>query len=122
VLYNVSNLQPFLAALSAAARRGVVVEVTATHPLAETARLWRHFYDLARPTGPNAELIREVMRESGIDPTVQRSAQPARPVPREVTVAEMRRRLCLAPGREPEVDLVLGQLATSREVVTFSWR
>ena len=122
VLYNVADLPPFLLALTTAARRGVVVEVTAVHPLAGPARLWRHCYDLERPTGPDVGLICEVLRELGVDATLQRSSAPTRRVPREVSVAAMRRRLCLAPGREPEVDAALGPLPATREIATLSWR
>jgi len=43
VFYNVADLPPFVAALTAAAKRRVVVELTATHPLTASAPLWRHF-------------------------------------------------------------------------------
>ena len=49
VLHNVVDLPPFLRALTAAARRGVVVEMLAEHPLAWLDPLWLRFHDLRRP-------------------------------------------------------------------------
>src|SRR5206468_6423209 len=43
VFYNVSDLPPFVGALTKAARSRVVVELTATHPRTASAALWRHF-------------------------------------------------------------------------------
>ena len=44
VLHNVVDLPPFLRALTAAARRGVVVEMLAEHPLAWLDPLWLRFH------------------------------------------------------------------------------
>ena len=54
VLYNVPDLEPFLAALTGHARRQVVVELTAAHPLTSLNPLWLRFHGLQRPTGPTA--------------------------------------------------------------------
>src|SRR3954451_18694865 len=56
VFYNVADLAPFATALTAAANRRVVVEMTATHPLTASAALWRHFHGIERPAGPSADL------------------------------------------------------------------
>jgi SAM-dependent methyltransferase len=122
VLYNVADLEPFIAALTAHARRRVVVELTARHPLVATAPLWRHFHGLDRPTGPTADLAATVIRAAGIDVQVERWSRPPRDVPREVFVRLNRRRLCLPESAEPEVDRVMGLTAdVRRDVVTLWW-
>ncbi len=50
VTYNVAAIGPFLAALTAAARHSVIVEMTATHPLTSLNDLWLKFHGL-RPAG-----------------------------------------------------------------------
>lgn len=122
VFYNVADLPPFVSALSAHARRRVVVEMTATHPLTALAPLWRHFHGVERPAGPTAALAEQVLREHGIEPAVQTWTRPARDVPREVYVQMNRRRLCLPVDAEPEVDRLMGDTAsTGRDVVTMWW-
>ncbi|HET7310467.1 MAG TPA: class I SAM-dependent methyltransferase [Mycobacteriales bacterium] len=122
VLYNVTDLTSFVAALTAAARHRVVVELTTTHPLTATAPLWRHFHGVDRPDGPTADLAVEVLRASGLDPHVRRWSRPPRDVPREVYVRLNRRRLCLPADAEPEVDREMGDsTAWPRDVVTIWW-
>jgi SAM-dependent methyltransferase len=122
VFYNVADLPPFVAALTAAAKRRVVVELTATHPLTASAPLWRHFHGIDRPDGPTAELAVEVLREAGLAPHSKAWSRPPRDVPREAYVRLNRRRLCLPVDAEPEVDrLMADSAAASREVVTIWW-
>ena len=54
VFYNVADLVPFVNALSDHARRRVVVEMTALHPLSFLNPLWERFRDLSRPSAPTA--------------------------------------------------------------------
>jgi SAM-dependent methyltransferase len=122
VFYNVSDLPPFVAALTSAAKHRVVVELTATHPLTASAPLWRHFHGIERPAGPTAELALAVLRELGLDPKSQTWSRPPRDVPREAYVRLNRRRLCLPVDAEPEVDRLMADPATSsRQVVTMWW-
>lgn len=122
VFYNVAELPPFVAALSGHARRRVVIEMTAAHPLTALAPLWRHFHGIDRPDGPTASLAEQVLREHGVEPVVETWTRPARNVPREVYVRMNRRRLCLPVDAEPEVDRLMGDIATAgRNVVTMSW-
>lgn len=55
VLYNVADLEPFAAALNDHARRRVVIELTAEHPMARFNHLWRALHGIERPTRPRAE-------------------------------------------------------------------
>jgi SAM-dependent methyltransferase len=122
VFFNVPELPAFVDALFAHARRRVVVEMTAAHPLTALAPLWRHFHGIDRPHGPTAALAEQVLREHGIESTVETWTRPARDVPREVYVRMNRRRLCLPVDAEPEVDRLMGDTATAgRDVVTMWW-
>ena len=122
VFYNVADLPPFADALTTHARRRVVVEMTATHPLTNLAPLWRHFHGIERPEGPTAALAVEVLREIGIEPVVEPWTRPARDVPRQVYVSMNRRRLCLPVEAEPEVDRLMGDVTSmGRDVVTMWW-
>jgi SAM-dependent methyltransferase len=121
VLYNVADLAPFVRALTAAARRRVVVELTATHPMTTSAPLWRHFWNLDRPDGPTADLAVEVIRDLGVDAQIQRWSRPPRDVDRGVYVRMNRQRLCLPVDREQEVDEVMSPTDQPRDVVTLWW-
>ena len=122
VFYNVPNLRPFAAALSAHARHRVVVELTGRHPLVETASLWRHFHGIERPAGPTAALAADALRETGLVVHSKQWTRPPRDVPREVYVRLNRRRLCLPESAEPEVERAMGERGSwPREVVTMWW-
>jgi SAM-dependent methyltransferase len=109
VLYNVADLVPFVRALTASARRRVVVELTAEHPQLTLNPLWLHFHGLERPDGPNVDDAASVLREVGIQPEVERFTGPVRhrDVDRAHVVAFVRRRLCLPAERDSEVDELL---------------
>ena len=73
VLYNVADVGPFTAALTAAASRRVVLELSAVHPQAALSPLWRHFWGLERPDRPTAEDAEAVVGEVvGVAPSVER--------------------------------------------------
>jgi SAM-dependent methyltransferase len=125
VLYNVPDLGPFVLALTDHARERVVVEISAKHPTAVQAPLWLHFHGLVRPDGPTADDAVAVMREVGLDVSVEHSTHPPRPahVDRAQRVAFVRRRLCLPAERDPEVDALLPDetAVPPREVATIWW-
>jgi SAM-dependent methyltransferase len=112
VLYNSPDLVDFAGALAAAARRRVVIEITEAHPRVtkEESVLWRHFWQLERPGGPGWEDAVGVLRELGVEPSVEqwerRRGFGFRS--RDDLVAGFRRRLCLPADRDPEVLEVLG--------------
>jgi SAM-dependent methyltransferase len=122
VVYNIPALGDFAAALTTHARNRVVVEMTADHPRAGLNHLWRHFWDLDRPSGPTADDAVGALAEAGIHPHVERWLRRPQPVDREARVASVRRYLCLPPERDPEIDALVGE-AFSRpgEVVTLWW-
>ena len=67
VAYNVWELPAFVDALSAHARRRVVLELPVRHPLSWMNPLWKEFWDLDRPTSPTADDALTVIRDAGYD-------------------------------------------------------
>jgi SAM-dependent methyltransferase len=134
VLYNVPDLAPFAAALTARARRRVVCELTGRHPLADLGPLWRRFWDLERPDGPGAGDAVAALRELGlaVDRTDWESPDRFGFDDFDELVAFTRRRLCLPPARDGEVAEALLEEGTRqlggvwvsgrpRRVTTLSW-
>ena len=123
VLYNVPDLVGFATALQEHARRRVVVEITPHHPQVYRAPMWRHFWGLERPSGPDAALAAEVLREGGF-PVVRENSEPTgrdheRAAP--VEAAFWCRQLCLPPEREPDVAQLLRRLPFPTTRVTLWW-
>jgi SAM-dependent methyltransferase len=134
VFYNVPDLGPFIEALTQHARRRVVVELTAAHPLVPLNPLWLRFHGLARPDGPTADDVLAILDAMGLRARHTEWNRPAEADYRTLgELAEVtRRRLCLPAERAEEVeaalrDAGLGQdqaadLGTSgRAVVTIWW-
>ncbi|HXW46242.1 MAG TPA: class I SAM-dependent methyltransferase [Streptosporangiaceae bacterium] len=135
VVYNAPEIEPFLAALTAAARRLVVVELTAAHPLTSLNDLWLRFHGLRRPDGPTADDLLAILAAIGIEASHERwrrdtgNDHPSFAALVDVT----RRRLCLPAERSAEVARALeesgagsGRLAdlgtSGRELVTVWWK
>ena len=138
VVYNVADLGPFVQALDAHARCGVVLELTERHPLLWMSDLWMHFHGLERPTGPTAGDALAVLAEVGIDAQLE-----GRPVAaadngawfarREDAIHLVRKRLCLPAERDEEIAELLGSARLreidgswdvgpqSRTIVTIWW-
>lgn len=124
VLYNVADLHAFAVALTAHARRRVVVELGARHPVAPSNPLWKHFWGLDRPEGPTADDAIAVLVEAGIEPEVERDVRPLRrSADPEVWARFLTRRLCLPPERLPEVKEAMARWPepAERETVTVYW-
>lgn len=135
VVYNVADLPAFAEALTTHARRRVVLELTARHPLGDLNDLWLHFHGLVRPVAPTAETALAVLHELGLAPERQDWTTPPSPAnggfdQRADLVARTRRRLCLPAARDPEIAALLdARLAAPdgswhmppRSVVTFWW-
>jgi SAM-dependent methyltransferase len=120
VLHNVVDLPPFLTALTTAARRGVVVEMFAEHPMAWLDPLWARFHGLHRPPPATDDDAVAVLGELGVRPEVvewERAGGP-RQDPAWVT-----RRLCLPPDRIPDVASAMDDLPPRpRSTATLTWR
>ncbi len=111
VVYNVADLAPFVVALSAHARRRVVIELTNRHPTAWMADLWLRFHALARPTRPDSDDAASLIRGLGFDVRRHAAVVPHRPGGfrrREDAVASVRRRLCLDAAQDEAVAEALG--------------
>jgi len=117
--YNTVELPPFLVAMTAAARHGVVMELTAQHPMAWLDPLWVTFHGLHREPPATADDAVAVLTEMGIRPTVMRWERPARLPEDPGWVA---RRLCLPLDRSDEVAEALARIpGRPRQTVTLSW-
>ena len=134
VLYNAPDLGPFIDALTGHARRQVVVEMTAAHPLAALNPLWLHFHGLHRPDGPTAADVLAILDAMGLQAghTEWNRLGEADYTTMSELVDVTRRRLCLPPERAGEVEVALREhglcgdqpadLGTSgRAVVTIWW-
>jgi SAM-dependent methyltransferase len=134
VVYNVPDVLPFLAALTASARRLVVLELTAEHPLVSMNALWLRFHGLRRPEGPTADDVLAILAAMGIQAGHDRWQRP--PGADYDSFAELvdvtRRRLCLPADRAGDVAEALIDAGTDpdhpldfgtsrREVVTVWW-
>ena len=134
VLYNVPDLEPFVAALTDHARRLVVIEATATHPLTSLNQLWLDFHGLRRPDGPTGDDLLAILRCMGLRPEHRRWRRPGGPD--YASFAELidvtRRRLCLARDRADDVADALVKAgvdpahpqdlgSSGREVLTVWW-
>jgi SAM-dependent methyltransferase len=124
VFYNAPDLGPFVTALSQKARRRVVVELTARHPMSDLNDLWLHFHGLERPSGPTASDAVAVLRELGIEPAIMDWTRPAPAwlAAGPKRVAFVRRRLCVGPERDAEIAQLLEESGRpDRELVTIWW-
>lgn len=113
VLYNVADLKPFVEALTSHARRRVVIEITAHHPLAGLNPLWLRFHHLRRPERPTWEDAARALFALGLEPVVERHRRPDEPAVAGAfseVVALTRRRLCLPATREGEVAQALREM------------
>jgi SAM-dependent methyltransferase len=104
VVFNVPDLGDFFAALTAHARRRVVVELPERHPTSWLNPLWKHFHGLVRPTTPTSDDAAAIARALGHAVREERHLAPDHHYGSlEEMSAAACRRLCLAPSRAPEV-------------------
>jgi hypothetical protein len=87
----------------------VVVELTEQHPQAALNDLWWHFHGVRRPTAPGVDDLVAVLQELGVEARVEPAQRPSAAVaqPRDEVVRFARRRLCLPPSADAEVDRLL---------------
>jgi len=123
VVFNVSDLVPFVLALTDHAGRRVVLELTHRQPLSNLSAAWQQFWDLERPSSPTATDALEVVRATGVDARAEEFEQPDHKG--EVTdrdVEHTRIRLCLPADRDPEVrEFLEHQPRRPRKVTTIWW-
>jgi hypothetical protein len=76
VVYNVSDLASFVAALTRSPRRRVVVEVTAVHHMSWMAPYWEAIHGLPQPHEPIVQDVIAVLIELGLNVRQQRWNRP----------------------------------------------
>jgi SAM-dependent methyltransferase len=135
VLYNVPDLAPFVTALTGAARRVVVAEMTTEHPLVSLNALWLRFHGLVRPVGPTAADLLRIVDAMGLRAEHETWRRPGgRDYGSFAELVDVtRRRLCLPAERTGEVAEALAESgvdperpvdlgSSGREVVTIWWQ
>lgn len=123
VFYNVSELRPFVTALSSHARKRVVVELPLQHPLTNLAPWWKQFWDLDRPSTPTAVDAKDCVESLGYDVMqIETVAEDRTPVDEDLAVKFMRIRLCLPASRDAEIREFMHALPPQERVnVTLYW-
>ncbi len=124
VAFNVKDIAPFLLTLDSHARKRVVIEIPVRHPMSNMSEGWKYFWNLTRPTSPEAKDLIAVLRELGINAEIEYfessiKADNSSPEFR----SQVRRRLCLPEDRQSEVDtfLDLHPLSSRRQLATIWW-
>jgi SAM-dependent methyltransferase len=125
VFYNVADLAAFASALDAHARRRVVVELTAVHPMTWMAPYWKALHGLELPHRPIADDAVAVLED--LDFSVGRRAW-SRPYQMigesgDNAMRSMARRLCLPASRYEELSRLMAAVPPppQRDVVTLWW-
>jgi SAM-dependent methyltransferase len=134
VIYNVPEIRPFVTALTGNARRQVVAEMTAQHPLVSLNELWLRFHGLRRPVAPTAGDLIQILEAMGLRPAHETWRRPGGRdyASFDEMVDVTRRRLCLPPERAAEVAAALAESgidpedpedlgSSGRDVVTLWW-
>lgn len=135
VVYDVSPIETFIKAMHAHARRGVVLELTESHPWTPLGRYYRALHGIDRPVGPSVEdLVAVVVESVGVVPQVERWERPGGTwfESWDEIVELYRRRLVVPDARidevrpllEPDVTEIEGRLMvgdTVRHLATVSW-
>src|SRR5215470_11647112 len=117
VVYNVPDIWDFLETLTNHARRRVVIEMTAVHPLTSLNPLWLRFHGLQRPDGPTAADLLAILAGAGLNAGHTEWSRPAEADYEGFAelVDVTRRRLCLPADRASEVEAALLDLGSERE-------
>lgn len=124
VMYNVPQVEDFIQNMNHHALKRVVIEIPTNHPLSNMSELWRHFWDLERPTTPTYLNLIDVINELGFEPKFKVWAGQVRPEKDLDQAAEfMRIRLCLPKKRFTEVkEFMQSQpIQGTRELTTIWW-
>ena len=133
VVYNVADLGPFALEMTRHARRRVVVELTARHPMSDLNPLWLRVHGLVRPERPTADDAVAALRAMGL--AVESHAWSRQAVSEFATYRDMLavtgQRLCLPTDRVDDLDAALRELGVDpehprlgtpmRDVVTLWW-
>jgi SAM-dependent methyltransferase len=125
VIYNIADLVPFAAALTDHARHRVVLEMTWDHPTTNLNPLWLGLHGVVRPTRPTAYDAVAVLTEMGLEVTVEPFEGLWRrdDDDRREWIAMLRRRLCVGPDRDAEIEALVDaeQASPTRRYATLLW-
>jgi hypothetical protein len=125
LVYNVADLATFASQLASHARRRVVIELTAVHPMAWLAPYWKALYGLAQPDRPTAADAVAVLTGLGFDVHQESWSRELQMIGElgDDQVERIARRLCLRPERSAELRQLLATTPppSNREVVTIWW-
>ena len=124
VAYNVPQIEDFIVALNEKAIKRVVIEIPQQHPLSNLSQLWKHFWNLDRPTEPTADLLNEIVRELGFESQIENWEGQMRGETDLDQAAEFNRiRLCLPKTRFQEVRdfMEINPPKSARKLATIWW-
>ena len=124
VVYNVSEIVPFLHEMDRHARTRVVIEMPQHHPLSNLSDAWKVFWNLDRPTKPTPKDLLNVLQEIGINAHMQLWSGPMRTDQNlDQSVEFTRVRLCLGKERDGEIRefLLSNPQPSIRELATIWW-
>ncbi len=77
VVYDVQDIAPFVAALHRVADRGVVLELSESHPWSDLGPLYRAVHGIDRPDGPTYRDLATAIEETvGIEPHIETWSRP----------------------------------------------
>ena len=124
VVFNVQDIEDFILAMNGHAKKRVVIEMPQHHPLMTAAHLWKHFWNLERPTSPTTVELMDVLRGLGIKANIelwQGSTRTESDIEQQAHFSRIR--LCLPASREPEVLEYLKRQPKMpmRELATIWW-
>lgn len=124
VVYNVSEIESFILQMNSHARKRVVIEMPQRHPLTTATPLWKHFWNLERPSDPTPTHLMNVLSELGLGAHLELWEGEMRAEADLESQAHFSRiRLCLPESREPEVlEFLRAQPKIAiRELATIWW-
>ncbi len=121
-VYRVAEIEDFVAALTAHARRRVVIEISAHSPLAGLNPLWKLIHGVDRPDPAVADPLHAILVAMGYDVGREDMVLPARPQEVTQSVVEFaRRRLYVGPERDTDIEQFLRTREPQEHRVVALW-
>ena len=124
VVFNISDIEPFVRELDSHAQRRVVIEMPQHHPLSSMSQAWKHFWNLDRPVNPTSKDFVTLLKSFGIDAHHEDWSHSVRSgISEEQNARFMRIRLCLPESRETEVRDFFREhpVPANRNLTTIWW-
>lgn len=122
-IYGVAEIEDFIVALTARARRRVVLELSTHPPLVRFDPLWKAIHHIERPDWPVADEAHRLLGAMGL--AVEREDFVTPPRPQDLSsefVAFIRRRLYVGSERDREIEEFLrGVQPYSQTMVALWW-